>query len=49
MQKAEPGWGKTKENAQVLFMLAKLRPVYTQLRFDYVGLFGKDTEKTYRF
>lgn len=45
MQKAEPGWGKTKENVQVLFMWAKLRPAYTQLRFYYAGLFGKDTEK----
>lgn len=43
MQKAELGWGKTKENAQFLFMLAKLRPV--KLRFGYAGLFGKDTEK----
>lgn len=49
MWKAEPGWGKTKENAQFLFMLAKLRPIYTQLIFDYAGLFGKDMEKTRRF
>lgn len=42
MQKAEPGWGTTKEKAQFLFMLAKLRPVYTQLRFDYLEKIWKN-------